>query len=141
MISSIGGVHGCLERQELYNPCCCFWHKLGADKRQLFSNGFVIRLEEPVAVEGVGFAQYVPCAAHPAHPSATVASACAALPTRDPPLPRAGHPGQRCHSGAACISDYCIVGEGAFIVPEFPEGNKKFLHFLHFLHFPLRFAS
>ncbi len=34
--------------------------------------------------------------------------------------------------------EVCIAGEGAVIVPEFPEGDQKFLHFPHEL---LRFAT
>ena len=34
--------------------------------------------------------------------------------------------------------EVCIAGEGAVIVPEFPEGDQNFLHFLHEL---LRFAT
>ncbi len=34
--------------------------------------------------------------------------------------------------------EVCIAGEGAVIVPEFPEGDQRFLHFQHEL---LRFAT
>jgi hypothetical protein len=50
--ASAGDVHFCLERQELVNACFSFWYKFVADCCQLFPKGLVIRLEEPVAIEG-----------------------------------------------------------------------------------------
>ena len=49
----------------------CFWHKLGADNRQLFPDGIVIRLEKPVAVEGITVAHCIPVW-HRSCPSVTV---------------------------------------------------------------------